>query len=442
MKKSRIAVRIHKSYLRLSMNISVKPLPRSEVKLVITLSAEQMQKFKHQAVQEIARQVKIPGFRPGNAPYDVLIQHVNESAIIGHSIDLALPKTYGEAILKENIQAVSRPKIKIIKDDPLEYEAVVAVYPEVKISGYDKLKIPYAELKVEEQEITEVLSGIQKRKATYQKVDRQAQKADRVEIDFEGFDEGGASLENTKSKNHPLIIGEGSLVKGFEDELIGMKAGEKKTFTVTFPKDYFHKPFQDKKVEFRVEMKQVQEVVLPEWNSEFIKSLLGEEKTLDELKTITRENLERDKQYQQKVHRENEFLEKIIGLTQVEVPEALIEEEIDGIIDEFKNELSERGIQLEKYLEQTKKELKDLRADRRKEAEKRLTLRFGLQQIFKQENIDATPEDLGKEIDHMVKLYPDNEHTKIRREYEADYLRVRLANKLKMDKLFERFLEK
>jgi len=425
------------------MNITVKTLPKSEVKLTVEVTPEKLKKYYEKAAHQISEMVKIPGFRPGHVPLDVLKQHVKEENIESHMLDIAMPELYAEAIMKEKIQPISRPKVEILSAKPLKFEATVAVYPDVAISGYDKVDIKKAEVKVTEKDVDDVLADIRKRNAEFKEVERTAKEGDKVEIDFEGFDEGGAPLENTKSANHPLVIGEQSLVKGFEEELVGMKKDEKKAFKVTFPKDYFHKPFQGKKVEFKVEMKRVLEVTLPELNAEFLKKIAGTEKTIEEVKKIIEHNLEHDKEHQEKVRRENEFLEKIINLAKVEIPETLIEEEIDGMMDEFKSELENRGIPMDKYLEQTKKKVEDLRKDRRKEAEKRLTLRFGLQKIFEQEKMDVSQSELKKEIEHVIGLYPKNEQYKLQKEYkEGSYLVRRLENKMKMEKLFEKFLGK
>jgi trigger factor len=425
------------------MNVTVKSLPKSEVKLTVEVSDEKLQKYYEKAARQISNMVKIPGFRPGHVPLDILKSHVKDEAIENHMLDIALPELYSEAVVKEKIQAVSRPKVEIISMKPLKFEATVAVYPVVEISGYDKIQIKKNDAKVTEKDVEEVLDDIRKRHATYNEVEREAKKGDKVEIDFEGFDEEGKSLENTKSKDHPLVIGEGSLVPGFEEALIGMKKGENKTFDVEFPKDYFHKPFQGKKVRFKAEMKKILEVGMPEFTQEFITRITGADKSLDEVKKNIEENLKHDKEYQEKVRRENEFLEKIISLTKVETPEILIEEEIDGMIDEFKSDLEQRGIPMDKYLEQSKKKIEDIRKDRRKEAENRLRLRFGLQKMFEQEKIEVTDAELKKEIEHVISLYPKNEQYKVRGEYkEGSYLMRRLENKMRMDKLFERFLDK
>ena len=424
------------------MKVTVQKLPKSEVKLTIEVPSERVEKFMHKAAEQISMHFKVPGFRPGHVPMDVLKQHVNQEGIENHMLDIALPETYTEAVTKEKLQVVSRPKVDIKSKNPLIYEATVAVYPDVAISGYEKISIKKEEPKVEDKDVEEVLDGILKRNTTYKEVDRAAQKEDRVEIDFQGFDDGGAPLDNTTSKNHPLVIGENSLIPGFEDELIGLKKGEEKKFKVTFPKDYHHKPFQHKKVEFNVKVNMIEEGSKPEWDAELIKKVTGKEQTMDEVKKIISQNLAEDKQQAEKVRRENAFLDKIIDLTKLDVPEILIEEEIDMMVEEFKSELEKQvGVTLEQYLEQNKKELKELRDDRRKEAEKRLTLRFGLQKLFELEKIAVSKEELDKEMEHIIDLYPAGEQQKVRKEYkEGSYLMRRLENKMKMDLLFGKFL--
>lgn len=424
------------------MQIEVKNLPKSEVKLTIELSAEETQKYMEKAASQVSEVVKVPGFRPGHVPLDVLKGHVREGVIENHMIELAVPDTYSDALAKEKVKAISRPKVNILGTDPLKYEAVVATYPQVSVDGYEKIKIDKKEVKVEDKDVDEVLAEIQKKHATFKEVDRAAKKGDRVEVDFEGFDEGGAVLESTKSKNHPVILGEGTLVPGFEEELEGVKKGEEKDFTVTFPKDYFHKPFQGKKVKFKAKMNTVAEVELPGLTPDFLKKIAGAEIGLDEVKLNIRANLEHERKHEEHDRRENEYLEEVIKHTKVELPDSLVDEEVEGMIQEFSDELEGRGLNLQKYLEATKKEIKDLKEERKKEAQKRLSLRFGLQHLFEQEKIQVSDADIKKELEKIKNLYPENERYKIDQEYkEGSYLVKRLENKLKIDKLFEKYLQ-
>ncbi len=423
------------------MNIKVEKQPKSEVKLTITLGIEEQNKYYEKAVKELSNMVKVPGFRPGHIPAEILKKHVKEGAIEAHMIDSAIPETYTEAIKKEKIPAISRPKVKILQESPLQYEAIVAVYPEVELSGYDKFKIDKKEVKVTDKDVEETLKEIQKRHAKYKEVDRKAKKGDRVEINFEGFDEGGAKLESTASKNHPLVLGDGTMVKGFEEELEGLKKGDDKEFTITFPKDYFHKPFQNKKVKFKVHVNKVEEIELPKFTKDFIKQVTGKEVELEEVKKDIKEGLKQEREQQEKSRRENEFLNKLAEKVKVEIPEILIEEELDAMIEEFKHELAHQGIKFEQYLEATKETVEKLKEKRKKEAEKRLKLRFALQELFKKEKIEVDDNEIKEEIKKIKMLYPENERLKVDVIYaKGGQGRSQLENKIKIEKLFSKFL--
>lgn len=400
-----------------------------------------MAKCLQKAAEQLSTYVKIPGFRPGHVPISVLKDHLREGVVEERALELALDETYSEAVAKEKLKVVSRPKIHIRSDTPLVYEATVAVYPEVNVSGYENVKIKKKEIVVTEKDLEATMGEIQRKHATYREVDREAKMGDRLEVDFDGYDEGGALLEKTKSRNHPIILGSQSLVKGFEGELIGLKKDSKKNFKIKFPSDYFHRPFQGKTVEFRVDVRKVEEIILPDWTPEFIERIVEEKKGLDEVKTLLRQNLIDEKEYEEKMRRENEFLELILKKTHVDLPETLIEEEIDALVEEFKGELEQQGISMEAFLEANKKELKDLRELRRREAEKRLTMRFGLTKVFEQEQIQVIPAEVQAEIERNVDLYPENEQSKIRQEYKQNsYLTHRVENNLKMNQLFKKYL--
>lgn len=423
------------------MQITVEKLPHSEVKVVVQLTAEETQKFLERAAVEVSKAVDVPGFRKGTAPLHVLKKHVREGAIEAHMIDIAIPDTYTKAVLQEKLHVLSRPQVKIIADDPLHYEAVVAVYPEVKVSGYEKISIKPEKITVEDKEIDEFLLNFQKQYATYKEVDRPAQKGDRMEIDFEGFDEGGASLERASSKNHPFVLGEGTLLPDFENAMYGLKQGDEKTFTMPFPEDYHYEPFRNKKVTFKVKVHFVQEIVLPELTPEFLKEKLQADLTLEQIRKNLYSSFERDKKQKERERHENELLEKITESTEVDLSPQLVEEEINDMVEDFKQDLQERSIDLDRYLEINKMELKDLREKYRKQAEQRLTLRFGLFKVYEQENIEASDAEVEQEIEARLARYPESEKEKARSMYsEEGSGRYRIQNTIKLTKLFDKYL--
>ena len=266
------------------MDYKIKNLPKSEVEITVTVPEDKLPKYMAKAAEEISKDVKVKGFRPGHVPADVLEGHADKKLIEARAQELAIQDTYVEIVIKEKIQVVSRPKVKIEKESPLVYVVTVAILPEVKVKDHKSIKVPKKEVKVTDKDIEEVLMDLKKRATTYKDVDRAAKKGDRVEVDFEGFDENEKAHENTKSTNHPLILGEQSLIPGFEEELYGLKKGEKKEFHLTFPKDYGKEDFRNKKVKFKAEMKRVEEGMEPILDESFVEKITGQKKSVDDLK--------------------------------------------------------------------------------------------------------------------------------------------------------------
>lgn len=424
------------------MKVTVEKLPKNQLKLHVEVPPEKMHEFRERACKDLSHEIKIPGFRAGHVPPNVMEQHIGKETLKRQTLEYALPYTYSEAIQHEKIEPVTRPKIHVVSEEPLVYEATVATLPEVKIKDCKDIKISRKEPKVTIEEVEEVLKDLRKSRASYKSIDRKSQKGDRLEIDFEGFDEGGAALEKTRSKNHPLILGEGTLVKDFEDELVGLEQNDKKEFDIRFPKDYSYKPFQDKKVHFKVEVKKLEEVILPEITPELIENVTGMKQSLDDLKTLVGKNILARKQQEEDQRRENELLEELLKMSKVEVPELLLEEEIDYMVEDLKRDLTNKKISYEKFMEQTKKKEENIRKEYEKEAEKRIKLRLILQYLFKEEHLEVSEEELKREIEVSLRVYPEEEQKKIRQEYETNKnLGLRLKNHMLLNKLFKKFLK-
>jgi len=421
------------------MNITVEKLPKSEIKMTVELSELTMQKYHQQAVAALSKQVNVPGFRPGKVPAEVVEQKLNPQMVLAQAVDLALPPTYTEAVKKENIVPIARPRISILQENPLKYEAVIATYPEVKVDGYDKIKVEKKDGKVTPEDIEGLITSLQKQNAVAKDVDRAAQMGDRVEIDFEGFDEGGAPLDGTISKNHPLVIGDKSLIPGFEEELVGMTKDQEKEFMITFPADYHHTPFQSKKVKFKVAMRRIEEMTLPTVNEEFVKTVMGEAKSVEDFRKDVEKEMAENKKFEAKNATEGEILQKVLEITKVELPPTVVDQEMEYMIEEMAMDMESKGFTLDKYLEATKKTIDELKETKRKEAESRLTLRFGLQEIFKQAKIEVSEEELNNELAKEMMNHahhPGHEDHGTDKEFLA-----RLENRIKMDKLFDRLLQ-
>ncbi len=422
------------------MKITSEKMAKAEVKLIVELTELEMENYYQKALEKLASQINVKGFRPGKVPHEVAEQQLEKGYIMAHAIDLAIPPTYIESVKQEKIEPIAQPKVTIVNDKPLKYEAIIPVYPEVKVKDYKKIKLEGKKVEVTDAMVEEEVKHLIGYHATFSEVtDRPAAMGDRVEIDFNGFDETGVPLEGTTSKNHPMILGEKTFVPGFEENLEGMKIGDEKEFTVTFPADYFHKPFQSKPVKFKVKLNRLEERHVPELNAEFIKKVAGKEMTEAEFKTEVKNNLMKAREQEEQNRLESLLLEKIRDNTEVDLAESLVDEEIHYLLDEIKENATSRGINWEDYLKATGKTEQQLHEEKKGDAEKRLKLRFGVQEIFKLEKIDATDEDLDKAFqDEMKILASMNYEPKIE---EQEMLKVRLKNKIKLEKLIAVFLK-
>lgn len=414
------------------MDIKVKKLPKAEVEINVTFTEDEFKSDIDSAAKSLSKEVKIDGFRPGNVPYDVLVNHIGKDMIVNTALDTAIPRILTDIIQKEKLEVIARPKVDILSKDPVTLKVVAPVYPEIKVEGYDKVKVKPKEVTVEEKDVDEALKNVQKQFVTWKQVLRGVQKGDKVELDFEGFDDGGAPLEGTQSKNHPIIVGEKMMVPGFEDNLIGMKTGEEKDFDLTFPADYHKKSFQNKKVKFHVKVNKVEESELPEVNEEFIEKISGKKTPVDEFRKNVKADLKEYKQSEEKKNNEQELLEKFLKVTKTEFSDLLVDEEVEYMLHDMKHDMQHKGLSFDQYLQYTKKTEEDIRKEMAKEAAKRLTLRFGLNEIMNKEKIEISD----KEVNEKLKQIPD-----LKPEHEGQ-AKGRIINSLRLEQLFDRFIQK
>lgn len=424
------------------MEFKIEKLPKSEVEITITVPAEKMLEYRDKACALISEEVKIKGFRPGKVSYDVLVQHVDEKIIKEETSRLAIQNSYAEVVLKEKINVVARPTINIKEEeDKLVYTAKVAVLPDVEIGDYSDVKIESTSTEATDEEIDATIKNLLRLHQVAQEIDGPAKKGDRVEVDFEGFDEGGAPLDNTKSKNHPVVIGDGNMIPGFEEELIGLKKGDSKEFDITFPAEYHHKPFQGKKVKFKVEAKMVEEMNTPTLSEELVEKITGQKTSTDDFKKEVRASIEGRKKEDEYGRQEGEFIEKLIKKAKIELPESMVNEEIDYMVRDLKHELEHKQkTTLEDFLKQSEKTEEVLRKEYLPEAEKRIKARLTINHVLEKEGIVIDDTELEKEIDNIVGIYPKGEHYKIKKYYSEKDVRNKLRNRLKLERLFKKYL--
>lgn len=391
----------------------LKKLPKSKAEIEITVAWSDWKKYLDQAAEELSKEFKFPGFRPGKAPKRLVEQKIGKEPILNNAAEKAVKKYYVDFAVKEKLEAIGQPKVEIknLKEgEDLKFKATVDVMPEVSIAesfrkAVKKINEEFAGKKpeVKEEEIKLELEKLANGRVKLVTVRREAKSGDSVEIDFV-VKVGNVPIENGTSKKHPLIIGRGVFIPGFEENLIGMKEGEEKTFELNFPAEYHKKDLAGKPATFEVKMNLVQERQTPEIDDDFAKSL-GKFENLEALKKNISEGLEHEQGHKLEHERKGKYLDEIIKETKVDVPETLIESEIDNLMQEFEQQIQSMGMSLDDYLDKLKKDKKELRKDWESQAEKRATAALVMKELAKMLEIEIEAEKIEEEMNKTLQYY-------------------------------------
>lgn len=391
----------------------MKNLPKSRIEFEVVVAWNDWKKYIDQAVKEISEEFKIPGFRPGKAPKNIIEQKVGKGAVLNTASQKAVEKSYVEYVAKEKLEVIGAPQVEIEKieeEKDLQYKATVAVMPKGQLGHKYKAKIKKinAENKdksfvVEEKEIDLELEKLANGRAKLVTVRREAQKNDNVEIDF-SVAVDGQNIDKGSSKNHPLVIGQGLFIPGFEDNLIGMIEGAEKEFTLNFPADYHEKKLAGQSAVFKVKMNLVQEREVAKIDDAFAKAL-GNFTDLAAFRKQLRENMEHEQKHKREEKVRSDYVEAIAEDLEVELPDVLVESEAEKMIEEFAGQIQAMGMNLETYLAQLKKTREDLQKDWAPQAEKRVKSALALKEAVLAEEIKADAKEIEAEANKTLQYY-------------------------------------
>ncbi len=421
------------------MNVSVEKLPKSLLKLTVELSVDEMQPYLERAAEALSKQHKIEGFRPGKASLGIVMQKLGAAAVWEQAAEIAVRKSYPEAIKQQNIQSVGSPKISVhtlAPDNPFSYQAEVATMPEIKLGEYQKVKVAKDVNPVKPEQIEKALSDLQQMFAKEAAADRPAQSGDKVEVDF-ALTMDGQPVEGGSSKQHPVTIGGGQFIPGFEDQLVGTKPGDHKEFDLQFPKDYHNPDVAGKTGHFAVDVKSVLQVEKPALDDAFAKQA-SKYQTLAELKQQIEKNLADEADQAADRKHELAIIDKLIAETKFgELPEMLIENEVHKMRHELAEEVERRGLKFPDYLQSIKKSEEDLLKEFKPQAEKRVKSALLLRAIAKAENIGVDPAEIDAEVQQALKTYEQYPDLKAQIESDdyRDFAKVMLTNRKVVGKL-------
>lgn len=424
------------------MKTTVKKLSDTKVELTISLGSEELSAAEQVALTKMASDVKVPGFRKGKVPVSVAAKHVNPAALQEQTLDNALSKAVAEAFMAEKIQALDRPAVDVKKFVPgqeLEFTAEVEIIPPVKLGNYKKLKAKRQAVKVEDSEVEEIITRMRENFTEKTEVKRAAKEGDEAVIDFTGkkddvpFDGGAA-------KDFALKLGSGQFIPGFEEGVVGHKAGETFDLTLTFPKDYHAKELAGADVVFTVTLHKVNELSLPEVNDEFA-AKCGPFTSVDELKADIKREITAQKEREADEKLKDDLVGELAEASKVALPELLIDDQIRSIEQDLMQNLMYRGLTLDSYL-QTQKftDKDDWRAkEARPAAEKRVKAGLVLAELSKELGVEVSHEELSTQIETMKQQY--GKDPKIAERFNDPNVHRDIANRMITDKTVEKLIE-
>ena len=383
---------------------NVEKKEKSTVELTIQIDADQFEQAVQKAYLKSRGSISVPGFRKGKAPRKIIEGMYGSGVFYEDAINDVYPDAYAEAVKEQGLDDVGYPKIEIVEvgKEGLTFKALVSVRPEVKLGEYLGITAPKEEPKVTEKDIDEELKPFIDRATRLVSVKRKAKKGDTAVIDFEGFD-NGTPFEGGKGENYELHLGAGMFVPGFEEQVIGMKAGEEKDLDITFPEDY-HADLAGKQVVFHVKVHEVKEPKAPVVDDEFAKDV-SEFETLADFRKDLGEKLTQRREEQAKTAFEDQILEELVANMECEIPDGMIETQVDRLMDDFAMRLQSQGISMADYQKMMGANAEMVRASAWPTAQKQVQLELALEAVAKAENLEVTDEEYEAEIKRLAEQY-------------------------------------
>lgn len=379
----------------------------SVVALTIEITKAEFEAAKDKAFKKTGKNITVPGFRKGKAPRKMIEKLYGEGVFFEEAFNIIYPDAMEMAVEKSGIKPVGRADVDLgdpAEEGGLTIIAKVPVEPEVELGEYKGIEVEKETVKVLQADVKAVLNRMAQRNARTETVERKAKKNDTVDIDFEGFVDG-VPFEGGKAEHHELTLGSGAFIPGFEDQLIGCKAGDEKDVVVTFPEEYHAKELAGKEATFKCKVHKVEETILPEIDDEFAKDVSDTCETLDDLKKEITERLKAERQEAADNAFEEKVLDAVIDGMKADIPAAMIDAQVDTIVQDFGYRLQMQGMGLEQYLKMTGTEMGAFRAMFQSQAERQVKTRLALQKVVELEGITVSDKELEEEYAKMAEQY-------------------------------------
>ena len=390
------------------MSFKVEQLEeKNMVKLVIEASAEEFEAGLNAAYNKNKNKISVPGFRKGKAPRKMIEQLYGSQIFFEDAANEIIPDAYADAAKESGLDIVSQPKVSIEQLEagkPFIFAAEVAVRPEVELGEYKGVEVTKADAEVTDADVEEELKKVQDQNSrTVSVEDRAVKDGDMTVIDFEGFIDGEA-FEGGKGENYPLTIGSHSFIDTFEEQMIGMNIGEEKELNVTFPEDYHAENLKGKPSTFKVTVKEIKEKQLPELDDDFAQDV-SDFDTLAEYKDDLKKKIAERKESEAKAKKESEAIEKVVEAAKMDIPQAMIDTQVNRMLEDFAMRLQQQGLSVEQYFQYTGMTADKIMEEMKPEAVKRIKNSLVLEAVAKAENIEVSEEEFEAELQKMADMY-------------------------------------
>lgn len=390
------------------MSFKVEQLEeKNMVKLVIEASAEEFEAGLNAAYNKNKNKISVPGFRKGKAPRKMIEQLYGSQIFFEDAANEIIPDAYADAAKESGLDIVSQPKVSIEQLEagkPFIFAAEVAVRPEVELGEYKGVEVTKADAEVTDADVEEELKKVQDQNSrTVSVEDRAVKDGDMTVIDFEGFIDGEA-FEGGKGENYPLTIGSHSFIDTFEEQMIGMNIGEEKELNVTFPEDYHAENLKGKPATFKVTVKEIKEKQLPELDDDFAQDV-SDFDTLVEYKDDLKKKIAERKESEAKAKKESEAIEKVVEAAKMDIPQAMIDTQVNRMLEDFAMRLQQQGLSVEQYFQYTGMTADKIMEEMKPEAVKRIKNSLVLEAVAKAENIEVSEEEFEAELQKMADMY-------------------------------------
>lgn len=384
------------------METNIKKNKDSQVNLTVTLSADDLKDYVRKTEDKLSRDLEVDGFRKGKVSRDLLRKHIPGAAVLQSAMEMAVADSLSKVISDNGFDVYESTPVAIKENSPekLIFNTTLTLFPEINIDRMPSFKVKRQEIKVEEKEIEDTLSLIKSSRAVLKNKDGQANEGDRVEIDFE-VRLDGKIIEGGESKNHPLVIGSGNFVPGFEDQIIGMVKEQEKSFSLSAPSDYIHKEIAGKTIDVKIKLNDIKTINYPELNDEFAKSL-GQFQSVVALTNSIKDGLIQEKKQKEKERVRLEILNRITGTIKISIPDKMVDGQVNTMITNFDNDLHKNNMELGLYLAKLGKTQDDLKKEWRGEAERQIKSFLVLKQISKRGKISVSKEEIDNNLDALV----------------------------------------